>query len=248
MPAAEQERFIAALCDPGASLPEGLLSPAGTTLADRFAVYRNNVHVSLVDCLAQSFPIVHAQVGDEFFHAMARAYVQNHKPTSPQLIFYGDEFPDFIAGFEPAASLPWLRDLARLERAWSACWAAADDVALSIAALRNLQAGELATARIRAHPAAHLIRSAWPVGSLWQAHQLAQPDLSTLEWHPQNVLLTRPQAEVRLRVLDDSAARFTSALLDGESVEAAASVGPHIEAGTLLAQLLADGMILEIRP
>jgi hypothetical protein len=206
------------------------------------------VHVSLVDCIAESFPIVRAQLGEDFFRAMARAFVQEHKPATPLLTFYGEHFPDFIAAFEPAADLPWLPDLARLERAWSACWAAQDAAAMPLGALRNLQADELAMCRVRAHPAVRLVRSAWPVGDLWQAHQYAQPDLSGLQWHPQNVLLTRPQAEVRLRLLGDGAAHFTAALLEDQPIEAAAALAPHIEAGTLLAQLVDDGMILEIRP
>lgn len=43
------ERFARALCDADAPLPDGLCAPGHATLADRFAVYRNNVHVSLVE-------------------------------------------------------------------------------------------------------------------------------------------------------------------------------------------------------
>ena len=42
---------------------------------------------------------------------------REHPPTSPVLTEYGDGFADWIAGFEPAAALPYLADMARLERA-----------------------------------------------------------------------------------------------------------------------------------
>ena len=248
MHSADYQRFAAALCDADAALPAFIRAPAAASLADRFAVYRNNVHVSLVDSLTHSFPIAHAHVGAEFFRAMARAYVQDHKPQSSLLTFYGKDFPDFIAAFEPAHALPWLPDLARLEQAWSDCWAAADMPALPITSLRTLGADELAQSRLIAHPAARLVRSAWPVAELWQAHQSAQPDLSALEWRPQNVMLTRPQAQVLLRDLDDAAAAFTAALLEGATIEVAASCSPELDVGTMLRQLFDDGSIVEIRP
>jgi hypothetical protein len=247
MHAADYQSFAAALCDADAALPACIHAPAAASLADRFAVYRNNVHVSLVDSLAHSFPIAHAHVGEEFFRAMARAYVQDHKPQSPLLTFYGKDFPDFIAAFEPAHALPWLPDLARLEQAWSDCWAAADMPALPITTLRSLGADELAQSRLVAHPAARLVRSAWPVADLWQAHQCAQPDLTALEWRSQNVLLTRPHAQVLLRNMDDAAATFAAALLEGATVEAAATRSQALDVGTLLRQLFDDGSIVEIR-
>lgn len=246
MHTADYERFAQALCDADAALPAGLRAPSGAALLDRFAVYRNNVHVSLVDAMAEGFPAVRAQVGDEFFRAMARVYVQQHKPSTPLLTGYGDHFPAFIAAFEPAATLPWLPDLARLEFAWSQCWAAADAAALPLAALRTRRADDLVKCRFTAHPATRLVRSAWPVARLWEAHQQPDPDLGDLDWQPQNVLLTRPQVEVLLHPMDDAAADFTEALLQGLTVEGAAVRAPQIDAGAMLGSLLDDGTFLEI--
>jgi hypothetical protein len=247
MRAVDYESFALALCETGAALPEGLRVPGEAALVDRFAVYRNNVHISLVESLAESYPAVRAQVGEEFFRAMARVYVQQHKPSTPLLTYYGDRFPGFIAGFEPAATLPWLPDLARLERAWSECWAAADAPALPVSALRTLDADDLARCRFTAHPAARLVRSEWPVASLWEAHQQREPDLGTLEWQPQNVLLTRPQSAVLLRCVDEVTAQFIEALLREASIETAASPAPQLDAGALLRHLLEDGTFREIR-
>jgi hypothetical protein len=247
MRTADYHDFAAALCDADTAIPNGLRSPAGTDLADRFAVYRNNVHVSLVDSIAARFPIALAQVGEDFFRAMARAFVQQSKPSTAVLTFYGDDFPDFIATFEPAASLAWLPDLARLESAWSQCWAAADAPALPITALRIRNADELLQVCVYVHPAARLVRSAWPVADLWDAHQSALPDLSTLEWRPQNVLLCRPQADVLMLPVDDAAATFIAALIAGDTIEAAAALSPGLDAGALLRILFDAGFILEIR-
>ena len=103
-----QDEFIAALRDP--SRP-----PAITEDTRRFAVYRNNVYVSLVDALVAGFPKVHELVGDTFFRAMARDYAAEHPPKTPVLAFYGEDFGAFISGFQPAEGVPYLGDIARLE-------------------------------------------------------------------------------------------------------------------------------------
>lgn len=243
---ADYAAFVAALCDADAAVPEFASAPDTAALADRFAVYRNNVHVSLVASLADSFPIVRAMVGEEFFHAMARSFVQQHKPMTALLRLYGTDFPDFIAAFEPAASLPWMPDVARLELAWSESWAAADASALPIGALQGFTAGDLARARVKSHPAARLVRSPWPIANLWEAHQHPEPNLATLSWQPQRVLITRPGGEVLLMQLEDPAADFTAALMAGESIEHAASRVPQLDTGALLVRLFDHGLILEI--
>ena len=113
-----QRDFAAALLDAERPAPEGLVGPDGEPSARRFAVYRNNVVVGLVDALADAFPAVRRIVGDEFFRAMAGAHALREPPTSPILLDYGAKFPDFIAGFPPVTGLPYLADVARIERAW----------------------------------------------------------------------------------------------------------------------------------
>lgn len=144
--------IAAALLDPAAPCPPNLCARSGADPARRFAVYRNNVVVSLVAALGETFPVCRELVGAEFFEAMARLHVRASPPDSPVLAHYGADFPAFIAAFPPAASLPYLADVARLEYARvQACHAAApppggDDVA-------------------------YLIESRYAIVSLWAAHQ-----------------------------------------------------------------------------
>lgn len=245
---AEYQSFASALCDPALPTPPGLRVAPGIAIGERFAIYRNNVHVSLVDALAERFPVVLALVGEEFFRAMAREYVWARKPASAVLTYYGGDFPDYIASHDAAGTLPFLGDVARLEGAWSQAWAAADEPALNRSALAARGTAELAAARIRPHAAAHLIRSAWPVADLWQAHQQSDPDLSALQWQAQNVLITRPDAEIHLRSLDAGAATIAQALLDGRSIAEAAAQADDTDIGIVLALLLDSGMIAEVLP
>jgi hypothetical protein len=248
---AEFREFTRALCEPSAPLPRALRAPADAALTDRFAVYRNNVHVSLVAALEERFPIARALVGAEFFGAMARAYVQDHKPASELLHEYGSDLPQFVAAFVPAAALPYLADVARMEAAWSESWAAPDAAPLQLATLSSRPADALADARAVPHPAMRLIQSDWPIGSIWQAHQAATPDLSAIPWHAQCVLITRPEATIQLQQLPAGAATFAIALLlqrlsIADAAAAALTQSPQLDIGRQLGALIECGAILEI--
>lgn len=244
--------FARALTDPGAALPAGLRSPDGTQLADRFGVYRNNVCASLIAALAARFPVCHALVGPEFFQAMAREYVARQRPSGPLLHEYGAGFPDFIGTFEPAASLPFLPDMARLEGLWTQCWGAAEAPVIDPVEMAGLDPEVLLESRVQLHPAARLLRSAYPIAGLWTLHQAPDPDLSGLSWEPENVLLTRPHATIQLRRIDSGVATFAAALAGGSriaaSTEAALADSPGFELGTALLGLLKDGYITGLSP
>lgn len=244
----DYQHFAQALCDPAMPPPPGLRARPDADLEDRFAIYRNNVHASLINALAERYPVVAALVGEDFFRAMARSYVLSHKPTSAVLTYYGNDLPDYIDSYEPAATLPFLGDVARLEREWSLSWAAADEPVADRSSLAEYSVSQLATARIRPHAAAFLLRSAWPVADLWQAHQQGEVDLSAIQWHPQDVLITRPDAQIQLQSLHAGAATIARALLDGRSIAEAAASSETTDMGVSLALFIDSGMIAEILP
>ncbi len=251
MQQAEFHAFARALIDSGAAIPAGVSAATEALLQDRFAIHRNNVHVSLAEALADNFPVTQALVGSEFFHAMARSYVQDHKPAHAQLHEYGLTLPEFISAFSPARDLPYLADVARLEIAWRQCWAAAEASALPLAATTAYPATSLLRAKVATHPATRLLRSPWPVGSIWQAHQTPNPDLSGLEWQPECVLVTRPDADIKLHRLPMEMAAFADALLmQHMDVEHAATTAltafPDFDVGGALGALLDWGTITEI--
>ena len=239
-----QNQFTRALTDPSQPVPAGLVSPRGTADAKRFAVYRNNVHVGLVGAIAARFPVTRQLVGDEFFTGMARLYVGETKPKGPVLLHYGDTFPDFISQFPPASGLPYLSDLARLEAVWTEAYNAADADVMTTADLTTIAADALAMLRLTLAPSMRLVRSSFPVGSLWSAHQVtpvAIPALSGSEC----VLLTRPQAEVRLTVIPPAAFAFLMAIDKGKDLAMAAEAVladfPSFDPGSTLVGLAGLG-------
>ena len=77
-----QDEFADALLSVATPVPSSLKGAAIRRADRRFAVYRNNVAVSLVEALGARFPVVKRLVGEEFFRAMAHAFVSREPPLS----------------------------------------------------------------------------------------------------------------------------------------------------------------------
>lgn len=219
--ALRQAHLAAALVDPASAVPPGLVSYRGDVDPKRFAVYRNNIHVGLVGVLAAKFPVCARLVGDDFFTAMARVYVADNKPVSPVMMHYGKDFAAFVAGFAAARDVPYLADMATLEEAWSVAYNAEDVTPASIADLAGLAAEALPILHLHAHPGATLVRSNYPVGSIWSAHQVEgvriQPGAET-------VLVTRPTLDVMVTIIPPADACFVEQLHGGADVGTAAAM------------------------
>jgi len=216
----------------------------------RFRVYRNNVAVGLTDALAAAYPVVRQLVGAEFFTAMAKAFVAVHPPRTRSLALYGEDFPRFVAAFPPARSVPYLGDVARLERAVLEALHAADAAPLAPDVLARL--GEhAAAAAFTPHPAARLVSSPHPIASLWQAHRDRTDDgRLRIEGRPETVLVTRPAARVLVQTLTPPAGLFVANLLDGAAAatgaEAAFAVDPDFDPIAGWHPLLAGGALAAV--
>ena len=219
-----QTAFAQALLDPQRDCPSGLTTWNGSDPAMRFAVYRNNVMLSLIDALADTFPVTQELVGEEFFRVMAKLFVQAQPPRSRLLAFYGDSFADFVDSFAPAAPVPYLADVARLEMCRVRAYHAADEPPLDPDALGVALADpqQLLTLRLVLHPSVHLIRSPFAIFSLWAAHQGALC-ISTVDPSvAQAALVFRNGLDVDTLELSTETGLFVSALQRGESLVAAA--------------------------
>ena len=89
----------------------------GIAAVDRLSVYRNTFYGTLTNALRLSYPAVHRLVAAEFFEAVAQAFIGAQPPRSAYLDEYGSGFPDFLARFPAATSVPYLFDVARGARA-----------------------------------------------------------------------------------------------------------------------------------
>ena len=238
--------FAAALGRPSASPPAMTRGRLGEPDARRFSVYRNNVAVGLIGALEARYPASRKIAGDDVFRAIARAFVAARKPRSPVMIAYGEDFPEFVAAC--AGVEPCLADVARLENAWVEAYHAADAAASTIGDLAELSPDLLPGARIAFHPAARLLRFSTPAASIWASAQSAEGPAAPAQGAGEDALVTRPDAEVRVRALPPLGYDFALRLREGATlIEAALALDdPAFDFGTHLVGLVESGAVAAI--
>ncbi len=216
------QEFSAGLLSPETSIPSSIIGWDTGKATKRFAVYRNNVTLSLISALEKNFPAIRRLVGEEFFAAMARIFVTNHPPHSRLLAEYGGGFPAFLESFEPLAAYRYMSDVARLERAWLDVYHEEDAPALDGAVLGAMAPDRLFETRFIAHPAARLMTFNFAAVSIMSANRAAGDVPAINPNQSEYGLLTRPQLSVVLRHVTPSTYMFLSVLLGGHSLGEAA--------------------------
>jgi hypothetical protein len=247
-----QGAFAAGLLDPARPVPAGLVGPDGKASAKRYAVYRNNVVVGLIDALKASFPAVCRIVGEVFFRAMARAYVTRDPPKSPILIDYGARFPSFISSFEPVVSLPYLADVARIERAWLEAYHSAEAEPLSPAAFAAIPGESVSDLCLDLHPSLRIVRSGLPALTIWRMNVGdGAPGPVDLDAGGEDALVIRPAAGVEARSMAPGGAELVVALAAGDTLADAAQsalrAAPGLDLSMHLAALIGAGAFIGCR-
>jgi Putative DNA-binding domain len=217
--------FRAAILDPAVDKPSTVTGPRGKQAVKRFNVYRNNVTVSLISSLADIFPAVKRITGEMFFRDMARLFVRAHPPVSPLLFLYGHDFPAFIETFEYAEPIPYLADVARIERAWLTAYHAADLPPLAPARLGEIDPEKLGDAVFKPHPATGLVISRFAAFDIFDANRNHETVGRIEIARPQSVLVTRPGQDVVVTALPDGHDGFFKSLIAGETLAQAAATG-----------------------
>jgi len=239
-----QGDFAAAVLDPARPAPAGLVDPAGRPAGKRFDVYRNNVVVSLTDALGVAFPVVRKLVGEANFRVLARAFLAVHPPASPRLMLWGDALPRFIESFEPARSLGYLPDVARLEQALRESYHAADAAPFDPAALAGLSPDEIMALRLCLAPSVRLLASPWPVLSIWRYN--TSPGAPKPVMAAEEVLVSRPGFDPEPAALPEGGAAFLGAIDRGASLGEALdadSVPEAFDLDTTLGLILQGGAL-----
>ncbi|KVE34574.1 HvfC/BufC N-terminal domain-containing protein [Burkholderia sp. BDU5] len=234
------------LSDGGAAGPEATdwVLPDGLAPAARLRVYRNTSASVLRDALRLAFPATERVVGAAFFEGAAGLFARASPPASAWLDAYGAEFPAFLARMPETACVPYLADVARLEWQVDLALHAPDVATLDLARLARLGEPALRALRLRPHPAARLLRSAYPVDAIWRA-VLEQDDRALrqirLDDGPVHLLAQRTDDGVDVLRLDEADWRVACALFAGEPIDAALANAPQADAHARFATLLSRG-------
>lgn len=165
-----QQQFAAAVLDDAPAVITYLRD--GAFPAERhLQVYRNNTFANLTEALGAIYPVVHRLVGDEFFGFITNRFIPLHPPRSGNLHDFGGELAEFLARFEPAQSLPYLPDVARLEWAWHESFHAGDAMAFDLSSLSGVAPERYGSLVFALQPSARLVASPYPILRIWEVNQ-----------------------------------------------------------------------------
>lgn len=232
-----------------------LLDPArGHPLAGQpgLAVYRNNSAGAVIDALRAAYPTVAMLVGEARFEQLALDFFARHPPASPVLADYGEGFADRLQDQPWIRELPYLPDVARLDRLRVEALFAADAPVLDAGALNGLAPEDWMTLRLKLHPTARFAWLSTPAMSIWLAHQDGEPreEVAPL-WQAEGALFTRVGGgAVAAACIDRPEHRLLFGLRLGEAVGQAAltvaAIYPQADISRLFAKIIGSGALLAL--
>jgi len=162
------------------------------------------------------------------------------------LLDYGATFPQFPRGIGQGAAANYLADLAEIESARTRAYHAADAALLSREAFNAVSPNDWPELRIILHPSVVLLKSDFPVVSIWQANLYANDN--TLDvWKPECALIARPHLEVDVRIISAGVCEFIVSLADGQTVGvaiASASKAPDFDLAECFNVLVSANIVI----
>jgi len=214
-------------------------------------VYRNNYRGNLHDALAGIYPIIEQLVGEAFFRRLTRAYIEQHPSQSGNLYHYGEQMSAFIEAFTPAQQLVYLPDVAALEWACHSAHNAEDAAFLETSNLAKVLLEQYSQLRLFVHPACHVLRSRYPIVTIWQAHQFGAPEDFQIDLNvgASNVLVLRENDEVLVKELSGADAEWLANIQSGCLLGAATASTmekyPEFDLQACLVNLVSQGIFTD---
>ncbi len=231
----QSESFATAILSPKSALPPGLKGH----VPRRFAVYRNNVTVSLIRAMEANFPALRRLLGETYFAGLAREFVLRHPPQSPLMFAYGAAFPEFLKEQTDLAPYPYLSDVAALECLMRQAYHAADARVLAAEELAAFPPTQLGGLCFKPHPALCLLTSNHTVVSITQSNLLESPTPVSDPGRVERAMVTRPHFDVMLNALSVSQHVFVRCLSSEITLDEAADTAFNCDAAFDLAATLA---------
>lgn len=214
--AALQSAMTQALFTGSVAEIEDEIDVGNATPSRRFAIYRNNMFLSLAAHLRAVFPVT-AQLGDErFFSYAAHQFILREPPREPRLITYGRNFPRFLADFPACRHAPILARMAELE------WAL--HKSLTSRQMPYLEPQDMVEATgvmaLELQPSLGLVLSRWPLLGLW-AHEAERQ--RPVARRTTRLAVMRHDDDIRFFELGRARFVFWRCLAKGRSIERAAA-------------------------
>src|SRR5262245_20168614 len=182
--------------------------PRRGSVEDRWHVYAHGYLARITEAAGLEYATIRRILGDGAFASLLERYLAVFPPRSFDLARVGDRLAVFLEFDRLTVELPFLPELARLERAISEAFVARDAAPAAWTGLVKLGAGAVAGLRSARTPGVALLRSDWPLHEIWACRLEEDDDAVSiaLEGRPSNVLVYRQDARVWVDAISDGEA------------------------------------------
>jgi len=202
---------------------------------ERMDVYADAYVARMMEALSETYEAVKHLLGQEAFIELTESYMEAHPSHSYNLNDVGENMAEHLSKTRFVEKLPFLPDLATLERQVARTFHAFDSAAFEPAKLAGYSEEDWERLRVYFQPSVAVVSSSWPVLDIWNARKTSLNELSIgLEGRPQDVLVMRRGLEVVCELVDPAQAELIRSLQRGEALgESCARLAEKADAGEL---------------
>lgn len=178
-------------------VPAGLFRGGRVAALRGLPVHANTISHARLVALEETYPRTRSLLGESRFNRLSRSFVESNGIGALPLAAIGRQFPDWLQAMDQSHSAI---GLARFEWAWLQSYHAAEAPAFGLSDLVALGEAEISDLALACHPASAI-------------HELDGEALAALEqdFTERFLLITRPDAEVRVAAVSPVAARLHAA-------------------------------------
>jgi Putative DNA-binding domain len=135
----------------------------------RLDIYHNAYRVRLIDALDDTYPVLHALLGDEMFAALGEEFLAEHPSVHRSIRWYGSELPEFLQRHAPYADQPILAEIALLEWTLAAVFDSADAKSVQRSEFAAIHPSAWGGLRFEFHPSLRRLHLQWNTAAVWLA-------------------------------------------------------------------------------
>lgn len=238
------------LLDSGDAIHPAIAAGPGIPVERRLQIYHHAYRARLVETLADSFGHTASYLGEAWFEADARAYIETHPSTRCSLRWYGADFPAWLQQRHPQDGD--IAELAALDWALRRAFDGPDAPVLTLADLAGLPPEAWARLGFHLQPTAERLTLHFNSLAIWQAldSEDTPPPAAPLA-APGALLVWRRDLQPHFRTLAQVEALALSQLAAGESFAATCAAladtfpaeDTAAQAGTLLRRWTDEGLL-----
>jgi hypothetical protein len=245
---ADLQRSVAHAMTTGEREPVAVQLVGGAHPGKRLNIHLRHYEASLTAALGDKFAACSWLAGADLMNAAARAYVHAHPPEQPCIAEYGELFPQFLANYGRARTLPYLESFAQLEWAVGRASIAIDHPPLPWSDIGRIGSERLIDSVLALQPGLRYLRSAWGVDQLMTTYLSGtEPERFVLPESDAFIEVRGARGTVHLTRLNGATFAFRRELVAGSSVGDAAGSALELDStfdpGEALRLLMHAGLV-----